>query len=113
MFGSALDVEQGFGHHARMHRTYVRRRVVAASLLGLVLWLAVPAAANALHGDAVVDHAPTAEYVVTAGDTLWDIAVAVAPGRDPRETVDLIGAMNGLHDGAIAPGMRLVVPAAG
>lgn len=79
-------------------------------VLGLGLWIAVPAAANALHADASAPHAPTVEYVVRQGDTLWAIAVRSAPQRDPREVVDLIGAANGLDGGAIVPGQTLVVP---
>lgn len=82
-------------------------------LVGLTLWIGVPAAANALRGDAHLAQAPTAAYVVRQGDTLWAIASRSAPGSDPRQVVDRIDAMNGLHGGAIVPGQVLVVPDAG
>jgi LysM domain-containing protein len=112
MFGRALDVEQVFGHTRRMHRTRVRRRRLAAvGVLGVGLWVGVPAAANALHGGGEIEHAPTARYVVRPGDTLWAIATAAAPERDPREVVGLIGSVNDLEGGEIVPGQVLVVPA--
>jgi hypothetical protein len=113
MFGSGLDPEQVFGHHGVMTRTRVRRRrrrLGAVIVLGVGLWLTVPAAASALRGDAVVEHAPTLEYVVRDGDTLWGIAAATAPERDPREVVRLIDAVNGLDGASIVPGQLLVVP---
>ena len=46
-------------------------------------------------------------YVVEPGDTLWDIARALAPGEDPRALVhDLAGTAGGA---ALEPGQRIVI----
>lgn len=97
-----------------MRRTYVRRRA-AAALLACLLLLGVPAAAHALRDGAGAAPAWVREsrYVVRSGDTLWSIAIRVAPSRDPRTVVDQIDGRNGLADGVIAAGQVLVVPATG
>ena len=46
-------------------------------------------------------------YVVQPGDTLWDIARALAPGDDPRALVhELAGATGGA---GLEPGQRIVI----
>lgn len=52
----------------------------------------------------------TASVVVEQGDSLWQIAQAVAPGRDPREVVSRIRELNGLSSNLIQPGQVLLVP---
>ena len=50
-------------------------------------------------------------YVVRPGDTLWDIARALAPGRDPRVLVhELSGTAGGA---ALEPGQRILINEAG
>ena len=50
-------------------------------------------------------------YVVQPGDTLWDIARAVAPDRDPRTLVhELSGTAGGA---ALEPGQRILIDDAG
>lgn len=56
--------------------------------------------------------AATGVVVVQGGENLWQIAKAVAPSVDPRETVTLIRDLNGLGDEPIVPGQSLVVPVA-
>ena len=48
---------------------------------------------------------------VQPGQTLWQIALRVAPRDDPRDTVDRIRSLNDLDTTAVLPGQRLVVPA--
>jgi nucleoid-associated protein YgaU len=55
----------------------------------------------------------TGVVVVQAGESLWQIAQAVAPQADPRETVTLIRELNGLGDSAVMPGQSIVVPVVG
>jgi LysM repeat protein len=113
MFGSALDIEHAFADTALVTtRTRVRRRRLAALLIsvGLVgLVSAQVANAMGVHGEQA---GSPRTYVVRPGDTLWAIAVELAPGRDPRPTVDAIAASNGLDPGSLVPGQRITIPAA-
>ena len=55
---------------------------------------------------------PATRYVtVHPGQTLWQIARAVAPADDPRDTVDRIRDLNQLDTTVLQAGQRLVVPA--
>ena len=51
-----------------------------------------------------------ATYVVRPGDTLWEIASRLAPGRDPRPVIEVIEAENGVDAGSLVPGLVLSVP---
>jgi nucleoid-associated protein YgaU len=113
MFESGLDTEQAFVHHWVMYRTYVRRRrtvaIVAAALIAVLM---SPLAATAVRPGAAPVQPATRTVVVQQGDTLWAIALRARPGVDPRETVALIQASNGVDAGTLQPGQTLVVPAA-
>jgi len=50
-------------------------------------------------------------WVVAAGDTLWTVARQVAPGQDPRRTVEVLRQVNGLRSAALRVGQHLVIPA--
>lgn len=56
------------------------------------------------------ENASTASVVARPGDTLWSIARAAAPRRDPRVTVELLLRLNDLAGVTIVPGQRLIVP---
>ena len=53
----------------------------------------------------------TAIIKIEAGQTLWDVAVAIAPNEDPRATIWTIKALNGLKTSEVQAGQALVVPA--
>jgi Tfp pilus assembly protein FimV len=111
MFGTALDFERVFVEHRAMHRTYVRRRLVAlAAALGVVAALSGPIS-GAL---GVVGHeaafVSSRTYVVRPGDTLWSIAASVSPHRDPREVIHDLDALNQAPVDPLRPGMVLTVP---
>jgi hypothetical protein len=53
----------------------------------------------------------TAIIKIEAGQTLWDVAVAIAPNEDPRATIWTIKALNGLVTSEVQAGQALVVPA--
>lgn len=55
----------------------------------------------------------TGVVVVQSGESLWQIAQAIAPQADPRETVTTIRELNGLGDGPVVPGQSIVVPVTG
>jgi hypothetical protein len=114
MFENALDFERTFEHHVPMHRTHVRRRIVALSIvvgLGLV---ATGQVASALGGSGEATHRVAARtYLVREGDTLWAIASRIAPGQDPRPVVQAIQAANRVDAASLVPGTELRIPAAG
>lgn len=53
---------------------------------------------------------PVRTVVVQPGETLWQVAREVAPGVDPRVTVDRIIELNALPDAAVAAGQEIAVP---
>jgi hypothetical protein len=55
---------------------------------------------------------PTVTVTVQSGQSLWGIAGAAAPERDPRDVIVEIIQLNNLEGGRIVPGQRLFVPAA-
>lgn len=54
---------------------------------------------------------PTADVVVHAGESLWEVAARIAPARDPREVVLRLREANGLTTPVVHPGQQLLVPA--
>jgi len=53
----------------------------------------------------------TAIVKVEAGQSLWDVAVAIAPNEDPRSTIWTIKALNALETSEVQAGQALIVPA--
>jgi len=54
---------------------------------------------------------PTTEVIkVEAGQSLWDVAVAVAPSEDPRSTIWTIKELNDLTTSEVLAGQALIVP---
>jgi LysM repeat protein len=49
-------------------------------------------------------------HVVRSGETLWQIARAVAPGDDVTATVDRLMASNHLRSPVLRPGQPLYLP---
>ena len=91
------------------------RLVLVLVLVALVFSLASLSRAGGwaqATGDTAGTSGPVAtEWVVQPGETLWQVAAAVAPDTDPRETVARILELNGLPDASIRTGQTLLVPA--
>lgn len=51
------------------------------------------------------------QWVVQPGESLWQVALAVAPGSDPRDTVARIVELNDLDTTTVTAGQTLLVPA--
>jgi hypothetical protein len=86
-------------------------------LLTLVLLVVAVAAAVLLTGGGTAAagadpaRAATATVVtVRPGETIWAIAERVAPGRDPRDTVQAILDLNGLQTSQVRVGTALRLP---
>lgn len=89
------------------------RRLVALTLASLVVLgaivLSLPSRAQA--GDAVVSVSNVAtKVVVKPGESLWDIAVSVAPERDTRDVVLEIMKINELSGTTVHSGQHLEIP---
>jgi predicted Zn-dependent protease len=95
-------------------RLTARGRVIALAFFLLLSFMLV-SVSSALHNasQAGTAHASSATRFVTVepGQTLWQIALRVAPRDDPRDTVDRIRSLNGLETTTVLPGQRIVVPA--
>ncbi|NYF10504.1 LysM repeat protein [Leifsonia sp. AK011] len=51
------------------------------------------------------------DYVtVASGQSLWDVAEAVAPGTDPRDVIDSIVRLNQLESADVFAGQQLAIP---
>lgn len=103
----------GFGSGQSQARPMrlTRRGMVAvalgvAAVGGLLLLVAHLSAGSATARPAV---APGAVVTVQPGDTLWSIAGAVAPGRDPRRVIERIRQSNHLTSVSLTPGQTLKV----
>lgn len=93
---------------------YVRRRLVALLVVGLVTAAAVVALgmlAGAAAGDGVPER--TAVVEVRQGESLWELAERVAPDSQPQAVVERIRELNGMHGSTVHPGQPLLVPQAG
>lgn len=106
------------GHHpAARSRGSVRltRRgravVVLVALLAVLAVGLVVASSSVATGEGGTAE-PTRVVQVSPGDTLWDIAAAVAGDGDVRAMVAQISKLNALDSGMVAVGQRLLVPVA-
>jgi LysM repeat protein len=82
--------------------------LLAALLLFLAGFLNAPAKASDSAADLALT--PTVSVTVQAGESLWAIAGAVAPARDPRDVIADIVQLNNLSGGTVVPGQQLFVP---
>lgn len=90
--------------------------MITISAFGLLIVLSVGAFAVA--GKLIIAKNPTfmsgeeftyKEITVEAGDTLWSIAQAQAPGEDPRDVVGSMRDLNDLTSADIFPGQVLTM----
>ncbi len=109
-----MDVRDRSARRRTSVRLTPRGRLVALAFF-LLLTFAILTAVSALHSATRAGTGPTSSatrfVTVQPGQTLWQIALRVAPSDDPRDTVDRIRSLNGLGTTAVQVGQRLVVPA--
>ncbi len=93
-----------------------RRGRIALGVLSVMFLLLVVMFSGRLSADAGTSMADqgraTGVVVVQPGESLWQIAKAVSPQADPRETITLIRELNALGDSTVVAGQSIVVPAA-
>jgi LysM repeat protein len=78
----------------------------------LILSGVFTAPAKAADNPSQLSLTPTVSVTVQSGESLWAIASAVAPERDPRDVVADIVQLNNLNGRTISPGQQLYVPSA-
>ncbi|MET1065334.1 MAG: LysM peptidoglycan-binding domain-containing protein [Arthrobacter sp.] len=83
--------------------------LLAALVLSFSGFLTAPA--KAAESAAELSLTPTVTVTVQPGESLWAIAAAVAPERDPRDVVADIIQLNNLDAGRVVPGQALFIPA--
>nr|WP_224049694.1 LysM peptidoglycan-binding domain-containing protein [Arthrobacter sp. NicSoilB4] len=82
--------------------------LLAALVLSLSGFLNAPA--KAADSAAELSLTPTVTVTVQPGESLWAIAAAVAPERDPRDVVADIIQLNNLEAARVVPGQALFIP---
>ena len=100
---------------SRAGRRQLRRRrlagllrfVVFLLLIFVAVWAGVRVAHAGTVGSAYTGH----EYVVSSGDTLWNIAAhEYGADVDPRHAIYKIREVNHLDESTVSPGDRLTLP---
>jgi len=103
--------------HQQPHLRITRRgRAVLTLLVAIPLAIAAAVtgigALGAAAGTPGAGSGATFQYVtVESGESLWQVAEAVAPKADPRDVVADIVSLNNLSSGEVQPGQRLAIPA--
>lgn len=114
MTAIGITAPSAFATGTRLRLTQRGRRVLAA----VAALPAVVALSFAVIGGGAAfasrDAAPAASFstvVVAPGDSLWAIALEVAPQADPRDVVDAIVRLNALGGVTVEPGQEIAIPA--
>ncbi|HVB28125.1 MAG TPA: LysM peptidoglycan-binding domain-containing protein [Mycobacteriales bacterium] len=91
-------------------RGHLTRRGRLAVVVLAVLCALVTVSLGRVASQAAGPARPLPRVTVRAGQTLWGVASAVAPHRDPRATVLEIEALNHLAGDDVRAGQSLLVP---
>jgi len=95
----------------RLRLTRRGRAVVLAVIVSPLVAIALLAQLNGGVATATNDGSTSFDYVtVQGGQSLWQLAVEVAPSADPRDVIADIMALNRLASVAVEPGQRLAIP---
>ncbi len=52
----------------------------------------------------------TSSIVIKPGESLWDVATAINPNVDPRETIWVIQQLNNMSTSEVLAGQELIIP---
>ena len=106
-----LVQDQSFRVHKQPIRLTRRgRRVVALlAIIPIALTFLLIGMRGAVATDGTVQ-SETQSVVVKPGQSLWDVAVAISPNTDPRETIWLIQQLNTIETSEVLAGQALIVP---
>jgi len=84
--------------------------VVAAPLVGLALWFGLNSGMAGAASETGSSSVSIEHVTVKQGESLWQVAEAIAPHEDPREVVSSIVDFNGLQSSVVMPGQSLAIP---
>jgi hypothetical protein len=106
-----LVQDQSFRVHKQPIRLTRRgRRVVALlAIIPIALTFLLIGMRGAVATDGTVQ-SETQSVVVKPGQSLWDVAVAISPNTDPRETIWVIQQLNSMKTSEVLAGQALIVP---
>lgn len=85
--------------------------LIAAPLAAAIAWGTVAGGSALASREQGVEAGSFSMVTVAPGDSLWSIAVEVAPASDPRDVVDAIMRLNALDVSTVDVGDRLAIPA--
>jgi LysM repeat protein len=93
-------------------RMTARGRAVLLTLVAAPLVVAALALSLNAGGATATDSAVALKTVtVSSGESLWQVALTVAPNTDPREVIADIMNLNNLTSADVQPGQQLDIPA--
>jgi LysM repeat protein len=93
-------------------RMTARGRAVLLTLVTAPLVVAALALSLNAGGATATDSAVALKTVtVSSGESLWQVALTVAPNTDPREVIADIMNLNNLTSADVQPGQQLDIPA--
>ena len=94
------------GQTMALHTGTRVRGLVIISTIAVALVLLLASAVQATG-----EVAPTEQYRVQVGDTLWEIVAEHGPpDRDPRDVIEAVRSINRLQGSIIQPGQVLEIP---
>jgi Tfp pilus assembly protein FimV len=99
-------------HAATPVRLTRRGRVVVLVLLVMIASLASAVLFTTASRAEELPAGPPPTLVVQPGDTLWDVAARVMPGRNGQAAVDELRRLNHLNGYDVPAGQVLILPAA-
>jgi hypothetical protein len=87
-----------------------RGRIVVVAVFSVTAFFGVSAVRTASQATTQTSHPSTRAITVRPGETLWQIAVRIAPDTDPRDTVARLRDLNSLGPWGPIAGQRLIIP---
>lgn len=100
-------------HTPRTTHLTRRGRLVIVLALAALLFAAFSLGRTGTQAATSTEAAPAVVHtVVQPGESLWAVAVRIAPESDPREVIDQIRRMNDLPGSGLQAGQQLLLPVA-
>lgn len=95
----------------RLRMTRRGRAVLLAMITTPLVIAALAFGLNAGGATATDSSTPLKSITVSSGESLWQVALKVAPNTDPRDVIADIMSLNNLTSADLQPGQKLDIPA--